>query len=162
MKDLDFLNKLKKDGRLELIEATDFMSESYEKKSKDCLLGAKLLFKGVLFENAIGEAYYSMYNILQSLFFKCGIKCENHSAAVILLKRLFQLDKIYTTFSKAKAERIDKQYYVEPMQITPANRDSAQSLIGIAEKFILEVNDYKRNLKLEEINKLREKFEEIV
>jgi len=162
MKDLNFLNKLKKEGRLELVEVTDSMSKSYEKKSRDCLLGAKLLFKGNLFENAIGEAYYSMYNIIQSLFFKCGIKCENHSATAILLNKLFQLDKIYIIFSKAKEERIDKQYYVTSMQVNPVTKESSQSLINIAESFILDVNDYARNLKLEDINKIRIKFGDVI
>ena len=160
MKDLDFLNKLKEERKLELIDPTEPMSESYEKKSRDCLLGAKLLFRGNLFENAIGEAYYSMYNIIQSLFLKCGIKCENHSAAAILLKRLFQLNEVYTTFSKAKDERIDKQYYVITMQIKPVTKESAQTLINIAEKFILDIKYYKENLKLIEINNIRKKFEE--
>jgi uncharacterized protein (UPF0332 family) len=161
MKDLDFLNKLRKERKLELIETSDFMSESYEKKSRDCLLGAKILFKENLFENSVGEAYYSMYNIVQSLFFMCGIKCENHSAATILLRRLFCLEKAHVLFSKAKEERIDKQYYVTPMQLNPATDDSAKSLINTAEKFVLDINNYKRNLKLEDIHKIREKFEKL-
>ena len=161
MKDSDFLSKLKQEGKLELIEPTDAVSDSYEKKSRDCLSGAKLLFKGNLFENAIGEAYYSMYDIVQSLLAKCGIKCENHSAAAILLERLLQLDDIYAKFSKAKEERIDKQYYVTTMQIRPVTKESAKDLINIAEKFMLDVNDYKRNLKLEDIKKIRDRFKEV-
>lgn len=161
MKNLVFLNKLKKERKLELIESTEFISESYEKKSNNCILGAKLLFNGNLFENSVGESYYSMYNILQSLFFKCGIKCENHSAAVILLRELFKQDKAYVTFSKAKEERIDKQYYVTHMQIEPVTKDSAQELITIAEKFVLEINKYKKTLKLENIEQIRKEFDKL-
>ena len=125
MKDLDFLNKLREEDKLELIDPSEPIVESYEKKSRDCLSSAKLLFKGDLFENSIGEAYYSMYNAVQSLLFRCGIKCENHSAAAVLLRILFRLDKIYAAFSKAKGERIDKQYYVTTMQIKPATKESA-------------------------------------
>src|SRR3989344_8831246 len=146
MKDLDFLNKLKEEGKLELIDPTEPMSESYEKKSGDCLLGAKLLFNENLFENSIGEAYYSMYNIIQSLFLKCGVKCESHGAAVVLLKNLFQLNELQKTFLKAKEERIDKQYYVTTMQINPVTKESAQTLINTAEKFILDIKHYKENL----------------
>ena len=52
-----------------------------------------------IYENAISEAYYTMYNTLTSLFYKCGIKCENHSASAILLKEVFGLDKLYKEFN---------------------------------------------------------------
>ena len=161
MKSSNFLDKIKAEGKLELVEPTNPMADSYEKKSRDCLQSAKLLFNGDLYENAIGEAYYSMYNAVQSLFFKCGIKCENHSATAVLLKKLFMVDKIFFTFSKAKDERIDKQYYVTSMQIKPVTKESAQSLISTADSFILDVNDYKRNLKLEQITKLRKDFNKL-
>ena len=161
MESSSFLNKLKAEGKLELTEPTEPIADSYEKKSRDCLQAAKLLFNGELYENAIGEAYYSMYNAVQSLFFRCGIKCENHSATAILLKKLFSVDTIYQTFSKAKEERIDKQYYIISMQIKPVTKESAQALIRISDSFILEVNSYKRNLKIEEIDKFRKDFDKL-
>ncbi|PIN89353.1 DNA-binding protein [Candidatus Pacearchaeota archaeon CG10_big_fil_rev_8_21_14_0_10_34_76] len=161
MKDLDFLTKLKNEKKLELLEPSESLAESYERKSRDCLISAKILMKNNLFENAIGEAYYSIYNSIQSLFFKCGIKCENHSASVLILKYIFQLDRLYSLSSKAKEERIDKQYYTITTQTNPATKESAQDLISIGEKFILEINDYKRNLKIKDINKIRGKFQEI-
>ena len=36
MKDVDFLTILKKEKKIELIEVTENMSISYDKKSKDC------------------------------------------------------------------------------------------------------------------------------
>lgn len=154
----DFLSRLKKDDKLELVEPTEHVSISYEKKSRDCLLSAKLLFKNSLYENAIGETYYSMYNAIQSLFFKCGIKCENHSAAVILLKSAFQQNQLYETFSKAKEGRIDAQYVIADKQGIPATKESSQDLIIIAERFILEINSYRENLKLEDIKEIRKRF----
>jgi len=124
-----------------------------------CLEAAKLVHNGGLYENAVGEAYYSIYNSVQSLFFKCGIKCENHSVAAILLKRLFNLEAIHKTFLKAKKERIDKQYYVTPMQITPVTKESSQKLISIAQNFILDIDDVKNNLKNEEIERIRRDFQ---
>jgi uncharacterized protein (UPF0332 family) len=161
MKSLSFFDKLKQEGKLELIEPSEPMAESYERKSRDCLTAAKLLFGGNLYENAIGEAYYSMYNAVQSLFFKCGIKCENHSAAALPLKKLYKTDKIFITFSEAKKERIDKQYYTTQMQERPVTKESAQALIRKAETFILEVGSYKRNLKLKEIDEIRKNFKSI-
>jgi uncharacterized protein (UPF0332 family) len=158
---IDFLDKLKKEGKLELIDPSVPMSQSYQRKSRDCLSAAKLLFNGELYENAIGEAYYSMYNAVQSLFFRCGIKCENHSASAVLLKMLFKTGNLHKKFSEAKKERIDKQYYTTQTQDQPVTKDSAQSLIATAETFILEVGSYRDNLKMSEIQDLREKFNKI-
>jgi len=37
-------------------------------------------------------AYYSMYYSVLALFFATGIKCENHTAAIILLREIFAID----------------------------------------------------------------------
>ncbi len=92
MKNLDFLNKLRKEGKFEIIESSEQMSLSYEKKGVECREVANLAFVNGYFESAITQSYYSMYNNVLSLFFKCGIKCENHSAAVILLKEFFSME----------------------------------------------------------------------
>ena len=146
---------------MELVEPSEEMALSYQQKARNCLQAARLVFNGELYENAVGETYYSMYNTVQSLFFKCGIECENHSAAAILLKKLFNLDKIYKTFSDAKEERIDKQYYVTPAQNNPVTKNSAQALLTIASDFVLQIDDFKRNLKLSQIDEVRKKFEKI-
>jgi uncharacterized protein (UPF0332 family) len=161
MKNLDFLNKLKTEGKLELVEPSEQMSVSYWKKSQECRDVAKLAFDNNYFESATTQAYYSMYNSLQSLFFKCGIKCESHSGAAVLLKEVFNLGKLHEIFKKAKEERIDKQYYVTPMQEIPVSKESSKEIISLAGKFILEINAFKENLKNEEIKKIREDFSRI-
>ncbi len=107
MKASDFLNKLKKENSLKLIEPSEEISKSYLIKSEKCIKVAELAYNAKIYENAISEAYYSIYNSVLSLFFKCGIKCENHSAAVLLIKNLFQLNKLYSTFLEFKKDRID-------------------------------------------------------
>jgi len=158
MKKLDFLNKLKKEGRLELVEASEQMSKSYEKKAIECREVAKLAFDNGYFESAVTQAYYSMYNNVLSLFFRCGIKCENHSASAIILKEYFKRKKLHSIFLEAKKERIDKQYYVTPPQNDPATKESARQMISTAMKFNPQIIAFKNNLKLEEIKKIREKI----
>ena len=53
----------------------------------------------------------SMYHLLTSLLFKAGIKCENHTGAIIILKEIFEIDNKFILL--AKKERVDKQYYVD-------------------------------------------------
>mgnify|MGYP001563918970 CR=1 FL=1 len=84
-----FLDKLKKEGKLELVEPSEEMCSSYLEKSDNCLKSARLLFQNNLYENSISMAYYTMYNSLSALFFKIGIKCENHAGSILLFKKLF-------------------------------------------------------------------------
>src|SRR3990167_752532 len=105
MKSSDFLIKLNKEGKLEIVESSEQMSLSYEKKGVECREVANLAFDNGYFESAITQSYYSMYNNVLSLFFKCGIKCENHSASAIILKEFFNQKELYFIFSKAKKER---------------------------------------------------------
>ena len=158
---LDFLSKLKKERKLELVEISEEICTSYEKKSKDCLKASRVLLKENLCENSIGEAYYAMYNILQSLYYMCGIKCENHTAASLLLDKVFNLDIEYKTFLEAKKDRIDSQYYITPKQSKPATKESAQTLISTANNFILKISEFKTKLKLSEIEEIRKKFQKL-
>ena len=112
MKNFNFLNKLGKEVKLEIVESSEQMSLSYEKKGVECREVANLAFNNGYFESEITQSYYSMYNNVLSLFFKCGIKCENHSASAILLKEFFNQKDLSLIFSKAKEERIDKQYFL--------------------------------------------------
>ena len=162
MKNLNFLNKLKKEGKLELVEGSENVALSYEKKSAECREVANLAYTHGYFESAITQSYYSMYNNVQSLFFKCGIKCENHSGTAILLNEFFNQKELYTVFSKAKEERIDKQYYITPTQNNPATKESAKEVIGIAMGFNPKIIAFKNNLKIEEIKVILNKIKKII
>lgn len=158
MRSSDFLNKLKREGKLDIVESTEQMSLSYEGKGVECREVASLAFNNGYFESAITQSYYSMYNNVLSLFFKCGIKCENHSAAAIILNEFFNQKELYHLFSKAKEERIDKQYYVTPSQNNPATKESAKEMISIAMRFNPQIIAFKNNLKIEEIKNIQEKI----
>src|SRR3989338_5395948 len=81
-------------------------------------------------------AYYSMYNMLTALLYKAGIKCENHSASIIILEELFGIDN--SKIMSAKTERVDKQYYVD-FEIT---REEVENLIKSAEQFNSMIYDF--------------------
>lgn len=155
-----FLNKLKKEEKLELVEPSEEIQESYSQKSTDCLKSAKLLLQNNLFENSIGMSYYAMYNLLLALLFRVGIKCENHGASILLLKLLFGEDDLYKLISNAKKERIDKQYYVttEKDKIT---KEVAEELFNNAEDFVLKIKVVIKNLNNDSIDEIREKFDSI-
>ncbi|MEK6874335.1 MAG: HEPN domain-containing protein [Nanoarchaeota archaeon] len=155
-----FLNKLKKEEKLELVEPSEDICNSYSEKSANCLKSAKLLLQNNLFENSIGMSYYAMYNLLLALLFRVGIKCENHGGSILLLKLLFNENELYKTISDAKKERVDKQYYVttEKDEIT---KEIADELLSNAEDFVLKMKVVIKNLNNDSIEELRKKFETI-
>jgi len=161
MKKSNFLIKLKKEESLKLVEPSEEISKSYLIKSDKCIQVAKLAYEAGIYENAVSEAYYSIYNTIMSLFFKCGIKCENHSGTVILIKELFNLDKLHLIFSEFKKDRIDNQYYIPILDNEPINKEKCNERIATAQRFNAELRSYTGKLTLQEISNIRKRFEEI-
>lgn len=156
MRKIKFLIELKQKGKLELVEPSEEIKESYIRKSESNLISAKILLDNNQFEEAIALTYYSMYNMLTALLFKVGVKCENHSASIILLKELFALDN--SDISSAKKERIDKQYYTDFKVVKEQVIDSIKN----AEKFNGELLDFISKVNNANIKSYRVKFEEMV
>ena len=156
MKKLDFLKKLKGEGKLKLVKPSEEVKQAYLKKSASYLDSAKLLLKNRKLEEAISMAYYSMYYSLLALLFRVGIKSENHTASILLLKELFDLDN--SEILKAKRERIDKQYYID-FEIV---KQDVKNMIEIAERFNAKIFDFLEKLSLKEIGEIRKKFKELV
>ncbi|MBN2042615.1 MAG: HEPN domain-containing protein [Candidatus Aenigmarchaeota archaeon] len=161
MKKSVFLNKLKAKESLKLVEPSEEISKSYLIKSDKCIRVARLAYEAGIYENAVSEAYYSIYDTVMSLFFKCGIKCENHSGAVILTKELFKLESLYLIFSEFKKNRIDNQYYIPIIDTEPINKEKCSERIKTAQKFNAELRAYSGKITNQEINDIRKKFEEI-
>src|SRR3989344_8431002 len=113
MKRIQFLIKLKEENKIEVIETSENISNSYMQKSESHLESSKILLKSKKLEESVSMAYYGMYHSLQSLLFKCGIKCENHTASIILLRELFKENELAKEIEFGKKERIDKQYYTD-------------------------------------------------
>lgn len=152
MKKLVFLNKLKKQGKIGLVEPSEEMKKSYIQKSESNLISSKILLENKKLEESVGLAYYSMYHLLTALLCKAGIKSENHSASIILLKDIFDQDN--TDVIYAKTERLDKQYYVD-FSIT---HEDVQDTIRKAEIFNSKIFDFLSKLSAESIENYRKRF----
>jgi len=145
MKSIRFLRKLHSENKLDFVEPSDDISSDYVKKSANSLRAAKLLRDQNLFEESVSMAYYSMYHILTALLYKVGVKCENHTGSIILLKELFHIDNSEISF--AKTERVDKQYYTD---FAVTEKDVSQAVI-ITESFRNKMMTYIENLKNQDI-----------
>ncbi len=151
-----FLIKLAKQRKLELVEKSDELKHTYLIKSENCLRSAKILFKELIHENALIDTYYAMYDCVLALFFKCGIKSENHTGSITLLKELFELPKLAKMLEEAKKSRIDSQYYVD-IQEKPTS-DLVKKAISDSESFILELKTFMSNIKVSEEDNIRDKL----
>lgn len=154
MKKINFLTNLAKEGKLKLVEPSKIIKESYIIKSKNSLKSARILLDSNQIEDSVSMVYYSMYNILTALLYEVGIKCENHSASIIMLKELFKLDNSKVSF--AKTERVDKQYYID-FKIT---KKDVEDLIKIANEFNNIIYNFIDRLTTKEILKYRKELEE--
>ncbi len=152
MRKQDFLRKLKKEGKLKLVEPSENIERSYLIKSSSYLDSAKLLLKYERLEEAISLIYYSMYYSLLAVLFRVGIKSENHTASIILLNKLFDLK--VDLISRAKEERINKQYYVDFKVV----EQDVKELIRDAEEFNDTLFNFLEKINLEFIKRARRKF----
>ncbi len=151
-----FVRELQRQGKVKLIQGSLDVSLSYAQKSKNSYKAAKILFKQGLIEESISMSYYSMYNKLLSLLYRVGIKSENHSFSINLLKGIFGFENKQIIF--AKKERIDKQYYPN-FKLT--NND-AKNLIDIAEEFNAELDLFIDKISIEELKSYRTKLKELL
>ena len=152
----NFLNKLNKEGKLELVEPSEEMKESYILKSESNMISSKILLNNERLEESVGLAYYSMYHLLIALLFKTGIKSENHSASIILLKKIFEQDN--KDISEAKTERLDKQYYVDFI----ITKKDVEDTLRKAEIFNNKMIDFISKINNENIKDYRKKFNNII
>ena len=151
MKKINFLIKLHKENKLLVVESSNEIKDAYLQRSNESLSSAKALLKIGNLKDSVALAYYSMYHELLALLFRIGVKSENHAASIILLKEGFGIDN--SKISKAKSERVDKQYYVD----FSVNDAEAKASIKTAEEFIAEMHDFIAKLNEEEIQKYQEK-----
>jgi uncharacterized protein (UPF0332 family) len=152
MKRSDLLVSLAREHKVQLIEPSDEIRKAYRKKSEDHLKAARILLESTLLEESVSMAYYSMYHSVMALFFRIGIKCENHAAAIIILSDILGMDA--RPLAEAKRERIDKQYYVSS---TIARKD-VEDLITTAAEFNALILDQIDRLTSANITKYRNLF----
>ena len=156
-----FLTKLKNEKKLESVEPSGEICNSYIEKANNCLKSAKLLLQSNLFENSVSMSYFSMYNSLTALLFKVGIKCENHAGSILVFKKLFRRKDLFKIISFAKEERIDKQYYVTSEKNFVLTKESAEDMVVKAEDFLVKMKLIISEINNEEIENIRSEFKRI-
>jgi len=124
---------MKENGKLDIVDPSKNISESYLLKSDSHIESAKILLRSGKLEESVSMSYYAMYHCLLALLFRYGIKSENHAVSIILLKELFKENNLAELISFGKSERFDKQYYTD-FEITKMD---AEDMVRKAEEFML-------------------------
>lgn len=156
MKSHPFLRKLHKQQVLKIKEPNNTVATAYLEKAQTTLISAKTVMNIGDLGNAVGLAYSAMYYSALALLFHVGIKCENHTAVIILLNEIFGLDN--KPIEIAKKERIDKQYYVD-FSIT---KQETKETIVMAEEFLVQMNDFNSKISNQELINYRSKIKKIL
>ena len=151
-----FFTQLAKEGKLKLVEPSEEIKDSYLEKSESNLSSSRILLENDKLEESITLTYYSMYNAVISLFFKIGLKCENHSASIILLSEVLGIDNSVISF--AKEERIDKQYYADFI----ITKQEVEEAVESAENFNFIIKEFIARINNENISKYRNKLKELI
>ena len=156
MRTADFFSRLVKENKIQLVEPSVDVKTAYFERSAESLGSAKVLFNIGNLKDAVALTYYSMYYSLLALLFRVGIKCENHTAAIVLLKELFGIDN--GNIRNAKKERVDKQYYVD----FTVTKDEVTDLVKTAEDFNAQLLDFAEKIGQEDVVKYRRLASELL
>jgi uncharacterized protein (UPF0332 family) len=152
MREMNFLAKLVKQKKIQLVEPSNTLKDAYIERSEESMRSAKALLQIDSLKDSVALTYYSMYYSLLALLFRVGIKCENHTGAILLLLEIFEIDN--TQIISAKKERVDKQYYVD-FSIT---KQEVNEMIRIAHDFNAELFDIIERINQTSVEKYRQAF----
>jgi len=152
MKRADFLARMYQKKKIQLVNPNEDIKSAYIQRSEESLSSAKTLLKIGNLNDSVALFYYSMYHCLLALMFRIGIKCENHTAAIIILKDVFGLDS--RDIRKAKNDRVNKQYYID-FRIT---EEEVKETMVLAENFIADLRDFIERLGEQDIKDYRKRF----
>ncbi len=151
MKNIKFLIKLKKEGKINLMASSEEVKESYLKDSESYFISSKMLFKDNRLKESTQLIYFSIYYSILALLFKIGIKSENHACSIILLKEIFGLDNSFALILQKK--RVGTYYPDFELE-----KQELNELIQKAEEFNLNLLDFISKLTNEQIKLYKNKF----
>lgn len=139
----------------------DELCKSYLKEANDALVSMNANMKAGLKKWVIITAYYARYNAIYALLRKVGIKSEIHDCTIAVIKYLFSdyfKEEFFAELEESKEQRINLQYYTNR---TVSESDYGRN-IKSAPEFVLKAEKIIDQLTAEEINKAREKLNNLM
>lgn len=155
MNTVNFLIKLKKQGKIELVEPNEEIKNSYLNDSDSYLISSKILLDKDKIKESTQLSYFSIYYSILALLSKIGVKCENHLGSILLLKEIFDIDNSFALmFQKKRVETYYPHFELEKQNLS--------DLIGEAEFFRKNIFDFLSKINSEKIKNYRNKFNELL
>ena len=146
-----FLKRLDDEGKIKIVEPSEDICNAYLEKSQKSMISAKTLLDIGNYDDALALTYFSMYYCSLAILYRCGIKSENHTGTIMLLKELFSIDN--SSILQAKKDRIDTQYYVD----FNAQQKETMEKVKVAEEFNTTVRERIALMKKGEVKMYNEK-----
>lgn len=128
--------------------ATKSLIEGYVQKAEKKLKVAEKLFKSGDYEDAVSRAYYAVFHAAQALLLTEGEKAESHKGVVTLFGLFFvKTGKFTRNTGKYLANLKDDRESGDYEVFSYIDRETAETAISEAQKFIKEGKAYLRKIK---------------
>ncbi|MFH1455343.1 MAG: HEPN domain-containing protein [archaeon] len=139
---------------LRIVEPNERLAKAYLRESKSSLERAEKDFKDDDLLWATVIIYYADYYALYSFLQKIGVKCENHSCSIEVVKTMLGKEQV-KTIEKHKDKRIDAQYYMK----IDKQKEVAQ-MLQECKTFVAEFDQIVENLSEKDIKNFRKDLKE--
>ena len=155
MKDADFLKRCWKQSHgISLVRPSNNLVQAYVRKSRNAVKSMELNFKEGITEWGISASYYARYFAVYALLQRLGIKSEIHDCTIALFKDLFRNmvpKDLISEFERAKADRVEAQYYTEQLVV------NTEKIIEDTKNFVLEIERISDGLNQQKVGALIDK-----
>lgn len=136
------------------VEPNDPLASAYLKKAEDAMDAMHSVSSN---DWKISTGYYSLYFSLYAVLTKIGIKSENHTCTIVLMRHL--LRDFFThdeceMLEKARQARVETQYYVS----SDVSGPYAATLARQVPRFLVECRGIVDGLKEKDVQALRQSF----
>ncbi|GAB7015781.1 HEPN domain-containing protein [Methanogenium cariaci] len=136
---------------IKLVEPNDNLASAYQIKAEEAL---EAMHSVSSFDWKISTGYYSLYFSLYSLLMKIGIKSENHSCTIEIMRNL--LNEYFTPdecdlLDTARRARVETQYYVT----TTVSEEFSATLSKRVPRFLVTCKSVVNGLDEKQVQELR-------
>jgi len=157
----DFSYCFKKSSGLSLTSPNENLVKVYKRKSKSALNMLDSAKEKQEDDWILDTSYYAKYFMIYALFMKVGIKSEIHDCTIYALKSIFLKDglisqDVYDELEKSKDLRVGALYYDKDF-----GHEEILKRAKTAPEFCLNVESVIDKISNEDIEKVREKFEDV-
>lgn len=136
------------------VEPNDNLACAYLKKAEDALEAMHSVPSN---DWKISTGYYALYFSLYAVLMKIGIKSENHTCTIVLMRHLlrdfFAPDEC-EILEKARQARVETQYYIS----SDASGGFVDTLAQQVPRFLMKCRGIVDGLKEKEVQTLRQSF----